>query len=104
LSDYEHHKGTLTPVREDLSPAEFAEIIYDGIPKYYDSKLELLLEDNEYYVTKDLVYTINDTKHTKDEWYDARKNNGIIEYDVKFYNGSCGFHEALDTAIKDMKI
>ena len=103
MSDYEHHKGTLTPIRSDLTPAKFAELIYDNIPKYYDSKLELLLEDSKYYVTKDSVYTINDTRHQDDSWYDAKKMGDVIAYDVQFYNGGCGFHEALDDAIRDMK-
>jgi len=104
MSDYEHHRGTLYPVREDLTPTEFAEFLFDDLPKNYTTKLELLLEAEEYYCTKDQVYQVRDTKHTDSDWYTAKLcDDGVIEYDVVFYNGGCGFFEALDDAISEAK-
>jgi hypothetical protein len=104
MSDYEHHKGTLVPIREDLTPAEFAEVIYDKIPEYYETKLEFLLEDETYYVNGNNIYIVKDKNTTEDTWYNAElSKDGTIEYDLMFYNGGCGFFEALDDAIDKIK-
>jgi hypothetical protein len=100
MSDYQHHKGTLIPIKENISPEAFAEKIYDVIPDYYENKLEMLKDNEAYYISGDLVYVVHDSIHDETDWFLAKMDeNGIIEYDVNYYDGGCGFSEALDTAV-----
>ena len=38
-----------------------------------------------------------------DDYFIAKKNNDVIEFSVRYYNGGCSFNEALSTAIKNIK-
>jgi hypothetical protein len=105
MSNYERHRGTLTIVRPDLTPEEFAELIYDSIPGYCENKLEHLLDDDRYLIHQNNIYLISDNALDDiDEWYIAKTKIETLEidYDVKFYNGGCGLKEALNSAIDNI--
>jgi translation initiation factor 2 beta subunit (eIF-2beta)/eIF-5 len=120
LSDYETHKGTLKPTKytkESLVKEYFNS--YKGTNKYILTDKELIINDeltddiideyfldtiNEYIELNGIVYKISDTELNDDDIYEmSKKEDGTLEYIVKFYNGGCGFEEALDTAYSTLK-
>ena len=117
MSDYETHKGTLKPT--ELSKEEVVGDFlrnYKGTNRYtlrYKEDLEkgtLTEEDineffqeiEEYTELNDIIYVVMDRVQDGDaEFYElTKKENGELEYFVRFYNGGCSFNEALDMAHK----
>lgn len=60
---------------------------------------------NHAVISDGIIYTVSDVKNLDDEdIYEASiQPDGTIKFVVKFYNGSCCFSEAIDTALKRMK-
>jgi len=100
MSETEHFKGKLTPTGKDL-------IDYvDGhkIPDYYDDEEEYFndcLVDTAI-VIDGKVFEIQRTEYEdSDDIFESTKNeDGTIDFQVKYYNGGCGFGEALEEALK----
>lgn len=73
------------------------------LPWFYDSYQELLLNDfyEEFVVYNDVLYSVLKEEIDMDEdIFIAKVNkNGDIDFEVKYYNGGCGFEEAIEEAI-----
>lgn len=88
MSETKHYKGKLIPTGKTL--AEFDPNAAD----IYDHYEDAVLIDG-------LVYTVE--KQSIDPWGDLFKSNqtadGTIDFEVKYYNGGCGFNEAIDYSL-----
>lgn len=100
MSDYEHIKGILKPTGKTIHD-------YVGevpLKTYHESRREYF--DDEFYrkavEINGLVYEVESVElDPSDDIYRAKKiENGVIEFEVKFYNGGCSFSEAIDTALE----
>lgn len=100
MSETEHFKGKLKPTGKDI--IEYL----DGIdtPNYYSNKAEYFNDafSNLAIFTNGEVYEIERTEYEdSDDIFESSKNDdGTIDFQVKYYNGGCGFGEALEYALK----
>jgi hypothetical protein len=97
----ERHKGTLIPVRPDLSPVEFSSLIYDSVPEGYENKFEYLLADEKYLVHENKVFLINN-KLCENECNITIDYSNRITYDVMFSNEN--LKEVLEKTLKDKNV
>ena len=117
MSEMKHYKGTVEKIKLDnMSLLEkMHDICSRGVTKWYmkfykDETSEDMFYEMMAECTNDHTYINGDIyKFTKEELdercdiFDAKKNKyGEIEYEVKYYNGGCGFEEALETALVRM--
>ena len=67
---------------------------------------EAFWQERKYVVVEDQVYMILSKEDIMyNDIFEATKNsNGTINFLVKYYNGACGFTEAIETAIKGMEL
>lgn len=76
-------------------------------PCYYRNWGEYLTGElyERYYINNNNLYVIESEQ--VDPEYDifnaSLNKNGEIEFEVKYYNGGCGFNEALDEAMNNLK-
>lgn len=104
MSDYEGHRGKLTPT--ELDPLKLMDDA--GFEPDEDESLEYSFNecfyDGDYIMLNNIVYRIEDSEYDDTERMDANlQEDGTITYDVYFYNGGCGFTEALEEAINNAK-
>lgn len=101
MSQTDHYKGKLTPLGQSVE----AFCNSDEIPDYYDSVSEWF--DDNYYKSNfaicGMVYSVQkEFVDEADDIFKSTKNqDGTIEFEVKYYNGGCGFNEAIDDALKN---
>lgn len=100
MSEYEGHRGKLTPTT--LDPLELLDI--EGYTFDDDESVEYNFNDcfyrGKYIMIDNKVYQIDDNEYDDTERMDATlQEDGTITYDVYFYNGGCGFTEALEEVI-----
>ncbi len=110
MSEYEHHKGKLVEVKsidgENLSDI-IDKILKDRhieVEDYYDSKREcfedqlcgiyIIIENKVYEITSEEIDPYDDIMNAK------FNEDGTINFEVKYYNGGCGFSEAIECAIE----
>ena len=71
---------------------------------YYDDWIERLqdLNDNEFVVCSNCIYhVISDKEISGGDIFNAERNlDGTISYVLSYYNGGCGFEEAIETALE----
>ncbi len=107
MSQTETHFGTMVQIHPELTPEEICKIIVqhdiddiNEVFKYYDSYQEYIESESEEYLIRDnKVYVIDNTETETDigeTWVNQDKSIGYV---VSFYNGSCGFKEALNDAL-----
>lgn len=110
MSETEHNSGTLTPVPMvgDLEATAKSILSADGVePKeYYDNFLEQL-EDvgyRNYVIAGDKIYKVAYTENDPDtDIFKAKRNeDGTIDFETRYYNGGCGFGEAIEIALKSL--
>jgi len=110
MSDYETRTGTLR--KTELSVNEVVDdwLKYNEKPSYYtlpEDNLELLKSElSEKYIAVDdiVLEIINDKNLGDDDIYELTKNkDGTYSYVLRYYNGGCGFDEALETACENIK-
>lgn len=82
----------------------------NGVTKldgYYDSWEECFRDefDKEFIVANNDVFRIIEDKEFEgDDIFEASKNElGQIQYCLSYYNGGCGFTEAIETALERME-
>jgi hypothetical protein len=109
MSETVHYRGTLTKVERlgnETLEEQCKRIIGEGnFKNYYESYQEMLLYGYEYsqdyFLQDDILYSVSKKEIDTDE--DIFKSNenedGTIEFEVKYYNGGCGFNEALEYAL-----
>jgi hypothetical protein len=84
----------------------FAEQGDGKLEDYYEDFVEKAREQLEgYVICNDELYEIVDYNDlSADDVFEASKNeDGTIDFLVQYYNGGCGFSEALEYALKNMK-
>ena len=94
MSQTDHYKGRLIPTGKNLE--EFLED--KEMPGYYgkdDQEACLEYFYNEFYdekiIIKGMIYDIEKKSFCYDDIFSAVKN----DFEVKYYNGGCGFQEAI---------
>ncbi|HCL4455055.1 hypothetical protein EJM73_08325 [Clostridium botulinum] len=77
------------------------------LPDFYDTWEEYLTGElyKRYYINNNNLYIIKSEQVDPEcDIFNASMNdNGEIEFEIKYYNGGCGFDEALDEAISNLK-
>lgn len=115
MSEMVHYTGKLQLV--DRLPNEtleeqceriLKEHKYLALSKYCDSWVEMLYDKlyEQYVIAGGEVYKVIE-KNYRDmdtDIFDANRNtDGIIDYEVLYYDGGCSFNEAIEYALEDMK-
>ena len=100
MSETEHYKGKLKPTGKTVD--QYMEGVV--VPEYYSNK-EDYFRDEMYETTIEIsgeVYEI--TREYVPEYEDIFTatlcEDYTIDFEVKYYNGGCGFGEALEEAVK----
>lgn len=105
MSEYENHSGTLLKLVGD--PDELAKDIliqkgeYASLNKGRSYSKWLVSEHEEYVLHKGVLYQVTvDRQSGDDDLFMAQFNPlGLIDYQLRFYNGGCGFQEAIQYAL-----
>ena len=111
MSETVHYKGVLRKVErlnEESLEEQCKRILGNKeLPSYYDTYQEYLLD--EYYdgmtIQNGVVYQVErEEVDPYDDLFNAQvRDNGEIAFEVRYYNGGCGFNEAIEEAIKGME-
>lgn len=115
MSEMVHYTGKLQLVHklpnetlEEQCKRILAEHNYFKLNGYCDSWREMLYEElyERYVIACGGVYKVieKNYKDMDDDIFNAHDNgDGTINYGVMYYNGDCGFNEAIEYALEDMK-
>lgn len=81
---------------------------FGHLEEFYDTWEECFreMEYDKYIITNNNIYRIIEDKEFTDceDIFEAHQNElGQIEYCLSYYNGGCGFSEAIENALKNMK-
>lgn len=107
MSETEHHTGKLIPVKIEKSLEETCKQICEDagflLDEFYTTWKENLRDNlyEEYFIYKDVLYRIESKEHPDDDYMveASEYGDGTINFQIRFYNGSCGFDEALEDAM-----
>lgn len=117
MSDYETRVGKIKKItpEDGWSTIDMIRwVITDRalkIPDYYDEKSDEDLKEffrcelgDTFPIINDVLYEVVEDKNLDDyDLFEASENkDGTIDYTLRYYNGGCGFEEALETAIDKM--
>ena len=100
MSETVRYKGKLTPTGKTVE--QYMKFV--DTPSYYDDKAEHF--NDEFQSTaieiNGEVYDIvrNEYEDSGDIFESSKNKDGTIDFEVKYYNGGCGFGEALEEALK----
>ena len=108
MSETEHNKGKLVPVSRIGSVEEKCKAVVEvhGFEKSkYHETFKEALEDEGYrsfFITDTEVYKIESEEVDADgDIMNATRNtDGTIDFETRFYNGSCSFNEAIKCALE----
>jgi hypothetical protein len=111
LSETVHYKGVLKKVErlegEKLEDQCKRLLENKSLPTYFDSYVEYLLDERYHEITiqNGVVYRVE--KESVDSDGDIFRattgDSGEIKFEVRYYNGGCGFDEAIEEAIKNIE-
>lgn len=115
MSEMVYYTGKIAPV--DKLPNEtleeqceriLKEHKYLALSKYCDSWSEMLCDKlyQQYVIADGEVYKVIEKNYRDidEDIFEAHGNgDGTINYEVMYYDGACGFNEAIEYALKDMK-
>jgi len=111
MSEMEHYSGILREIpkleNETLEEQCKRLLDVDEIEIYYESYKEMY--EDKYYgecvIYNNLVYEINSRKADPyDDIFIANKNSdGSINFEVQYYNGGCGFGNAIEIALNNIQ-
>ena len=116
MSEMETHIGMLEkiPIENGMTVEEKAEEICKNrfgiteLETYYDDWIERLqdLNDEEFVICSDCIYHVISHKEIFDvEIFNVERNlDGTISYVVTYYNGGCGFVEAIEKALERLGV
>ena len=105
MSDYETRVGNIRPTELSVDEVVYQWLDNNEKPKYYnlpEDNLELFRSEIENYVfINDIVYEIIDDKRLDyDDLFEINENpDGTLSYILRYYNGGCGYEEALESAM-----
>ena len=115
MSETVYYKGFATKIEHpnDKTAIDAAKKILKQrdveIEDYYSNALECLCDNFYkeffYHPKTDTLYQLDNTKHEPDEEIiRAHKNkDGVIEYELRYYNGGAGFEECLEKAFDKLQ-
>ncbi len=111
MSEDVHYQGIIREVKtKDVESYAKRRLREFGIKKdaFYGSNLECLLDEcyEEFVEVYGDLYRIESKENIPayEGFYEAEKaGENRIKYNVKYYNGGCGFQEALESAIDNME-
>lgn len=110
MSETVHYKGIATAIKttEFISVEDVAKEILKNrnkkIASYYSNAIECLVQEfnDEYFFhpKTQTLYSITKTSHDLDQAIikAESKEDGTIEYELRFYNGGSGFEECMEEA------
>lgn len=103
MSETEHFKGKLTPTGKTVE--QYMKFV--DTPSCYDDKIEHFndeFQDVAIEISGE-VYSIvrNEYEDGNDIFESSKNKDGTIDFQVKYYNGGCGFGEAMEEALKNTK-
>lgn len=109
MSEQVTHVGKLKPLLSNISDMESkCQEILDNLGHkrldYFETAKEQVLDElyETHYISGDTIYGVYDESLGYQNVYHATTDSdGVISYVVSYYNGSCGFQEALDEAIEN---
>ncbi len=103
MSEYEHFKGKLTST--GMTVDEFMKDV--KVPDCYESKTEYFNDtmSDQAMEVSGIVYTVDRSfyEDNSDIFESTKNKDGTINFQVRYYNGGCGFGEALEEALKSIK-
>ncbi|MEK3955684.1 MULTISPECIES: hypothetical protein [unclassified Psychrobacillus] len=110
MSETVHYKGVLSRVerfeKENLEEQCKRLLGNKELPSYFDSYEEYLLD--KHYRTMTIqngdVYQVEKEEVDPDSgiFNASISENGEITFEVRYYNGGCGFDEAIENALKNI--
>lgn len=111
MSETVHYKGTLRPlpklIGETLEEQCKRLMMDKEIPSYYEDYKEFLTSEHyeKMIILEDTVYQVEKTDIDPfDDIFNAHlEENGDIKFELKYYNGGCGFDEAIEEALEKIK-
>ena len=100
-------KVRLVEKLEDETLEEQCKRLLNDIPlnKWCDTYKEMIYDYDNYAICNGNIYEIIKNKdYCGEDIFIANKNkDGTISFTLNYYNGGCGFCEALEKAIKNMR-
>lgn len=110
MSETVHYKGVLRKTErfegENLEEQCKRLLGNKELPSYFDNYEEWLLDN--YYKTMTIqngvIYEVEkiEVDADSDIFNATLKENGEVEFEVRYYNGGCGFDEAIEEAVKNI--
>jgi hypothetical protein len=107
MSETVHYRGVLKRLERvaEETLEEQCKRLLDGkdLPDYFDSYAEFIVDEKYHEITiqNGSVYRVEkeDVDPDGDIFKSTINENGDIEFEVRYYNGGCGFEEALEEAM-----
>jgi hypothetical protein len=108
MSRYEFHKGILFEVpriNDETIEEQCKRLLNDvKLKDYYNTYVEMLDGETDYIIFNNIVYDYKDEELDPSEHFVAVKgDDGTIGFSVAYYNGGCGFKEAIEYALETIK-
>lgn len=117
MSEYVRYKGKIKPLGNVLDLEDFAEKClreclseerYSKLENYYNTKVEFLADEcyKSFLISHGVLYEILEKKDLSCEYdmFEATElSDGTVEYQVMYYNGGCGFSEAIEEALNRLR-
>lgn len=78
---------------------------YNNYYDFYVEEFEFYLDDEKYYYNSEqkVLFEIVEKKQIYENFHVIEAEPGVYEYTVSYYNGGCGFGEALDDSFENSK-
>lgn len=107
MSETVHYKGTLIQVErlENETLEEQCKRLLNNaeLPSWCDSYQEMLMDEfyEKYIVHNGILYHVDkvDIDPDSDLFKASIGENGVINFEVRYYNGGCSFEEAIEEAL-----
>jgi len=112
MSETVHYKGVLNKIEryENETMEQQCKRLLDGkeLPSYFDTYAEYLVDEfyHEMTIQDGVVYRVERIKEVDPDGdiFNAKlQNDGRVEFEIRYYNGGCGFDEAIEEALEDIK-
>lgn len=111
MSETVHYKGVLKSIERYANETleDQCKRLLDGkeLPSYCDSYKEFFLDENyqKAVIIDGIIYrAVKEDVDPDSDIFRAKKiNDNEIEFEVRYYNGGCGFNEAIDKALENMR-
>lgn len=112
MSETVHYKGKLKQLEklENETLEEQCKRLLDNqeLESYYDSYREMLLSEyyNQFLDHNGILFSVTrECINPHEDIFRSSKNeDGTIDFEVKYYNGGCGFSEAIEEALSNIKL